>query len=209
MIALMVGPAIPLGAAHSLLMPHVQGILCTARCPQVEACLDVFEAARAPHAPKDEDIQCVLSHFEAAALLTLQHLAPDEEGIMIRPSESFTVDIGNTPVDQLLLTPSGVGLEDSEMPCVTWAELRKWSKKQKVGAWECYYGSTELAAQKIEAYSDLTKRHASLLPLVGAVPPTAVLGGFNMHRMKDTHPGVSHAYAWMIRACLVHAQVQV
>ena len=46
----------------------------------------------------------------------------------------------------------------------------------------------EAQPSKVEGFSELTQRPASLLPLddEGGQPPTAVLGGFNMHSFKGT-----------------------
>ena len=64
------------------------------------------------------------------------------------------------------------------------------AKKGRAGAWQCYGGDEP---RKIVTFSELTRRTASLLPTEAGAPPTALLGGFNMHRVKRVHPGLDTA----------------
>lgn len=157
------------------------------------ASFDALSACRAPPEPADEDVEWIVSHHEVAQLYALRDRAPDAGAAAVRvgPPDGFTVNLGKGVPKELVLSAEGVGLGvHDELPCVTWAELAKLVKKRKVGAWLCYHGATGLAADKAEAFSELTNRQASLLPLpAGVGPPTAVLGGFNMHRMKGVTPG--------------------
>lgn len=61
------------------------------------------------------------------------------------------------------------------------------SKKGKSGAYECFLDG-ESSPSKIAGISETTKRTASLHPCVPGKPPTMILGGFGMHRLKDTDP---------------------
>ena len=70
--------------------------------------------------------------------------------------------------------------------CIEWSFLRKLVKKRKQGAWQCSSECDE-PPEKIEGFSEQTRRVASLLPIESSAP-TAVLGGFNMHRMKSVTP---------------------
>lgn len=107
----------------------------------------------------------------------------------MRAPDGLTVNLGHAVPKELVLSAEGVGLGvHDDLPCVTWAELARLVKKKKQGAWECYHGALGLDIYKAEAFSELTQRQATLWPLPTG-PPTAVLGGFNMHRMKGVTPG--------------------
>ena len=140
---------------------------CRARC--AAARLALF----APHEPADADVAFVVSSEEARAILSLRDAAPDSG--FVTSKEEFSVDLGHRSVHMVAL-PSGVALdaEDCE-PCATWDELARIVKKMS-GAWQCHWGATGIAVARIEGYSDVTGRTASLLPIPGGVPPTVVLG---------------------------------
>lgn len=101
-------------------------------------------------------------------------------------SEPLSVDLGQRQT-LMAIMPSGVALADGSEASATWEDLQRMVKKG--GAWQCHHGATGLAIARIEGFSERTGRAASLLPLPGGVPPTVVLAGFNMHRMKGIHPG--------------------
>lgn len=126
----------------------------------------------------------VLCKSEARALSQLRARAGPEPVLVDGP---FTVDLGAHAQPQLVVLPTGIGLPDDPqlpLPCVTFDELDEIAASKKEGAWECEPG---YEPDLIQAFSDLTRRHAKLLP-VGDGCPTAVLAGFNMHRMKGTDP---------------------
>ena len=149
----------------------------------------------APPSPVDVDVAFVVGPEEAAAMLNLKAQRPAEgigsaEGVLLS-EEPLSLDLGRRAA-HLAILPSGVALADSEPsedgePSATRDELARVVKKG--GAWQCHHGATGLALARIEGYSEVTGRTASLLPLPGGVPPTVVLAGFNMHRMKGIHPG--------------------
>lgn len=121
-------------------------------------------------------------------MLALRRQAPAEGSVL---TEALSIDLGRRTA-RLAILPSGIALSsEATEPCATWDELAKIVKKsmRSSGAWQCHHGSTGLAVARIEGFSELTGRTASLLPLPGGVPPTCVLAGFNMHRMKGIHPG--------------------
>lgn len=136
----------------------------------------------------------VLSHFEAFNLLGLKKQAQQYPRLVY---ESFSVDIGKRKVDQVLVCQDGISIPDSTDTAslthaaplaVTWTELKKMSKKGKAGAFECY-ADGETAPKRIASISATTNRAASLHPCTAGKPPTLILGGFGMHRLKDTDPG--------------------
>lgn len=95
-------------------------------------------------------------------------------------------------LDDLVILPDGIGLQCS-IPSIpppviaTWAELKKMSKKGRSGAFECFLDGS-LSPSRIAGISDATQRAASLHPCVPHKPPTMVLAGFGMHRLKNTDP---------------------
>jgi uncharacterized protein len=161
-----------------------------------------------PRALLDPAVACVLSHSEAAALLRLragsenppapsssdmqpQYDAPGPWSINLGRDALASVRLCNgglvlvPPPPQWTSGSSTVSLKQG--PQVTFKELAKMAKKQRVGAYECFFDG-ETPPQKIAAISDTTQRTASLQPLVDGKPPTVVLGGFGMHRFKGTDP---------------------
>lgn len=126
----------------------------------------------------------VLCKREALELARLR-LAPGASAcVMDSPS---TINLGFTAHPRLLLLPDGVALDASvppSSPCVSWDELDRIARDKRDGAWECESGFEPV---RIETFSEATKRHAKLLPVENGCP-TAVLAGFNMHRMKGTNP---------------------
>ena len=173
-------------------------LLCAIVCPPW---------AVAPRICRDESCACTLSHHELAIYHALRKCAPDE-GKLAVTSGDFTVDIGLHKPESILVDRQGLEMlvgRDRGMIRIPWRFLSKVAKKRRVGVWECWrVGTADAAAHadtavecdeeeelpiRVEGFSELTQRSASLLPLDGAVPPTAVLGGFSMHRMKDISPG--------------------
>lgn len=150
----------------------------------------------APHEPVDDDVGCVVSHFEAIALhsdLRSRLPPPSAEAVAVDLSGSgsdLTVDLGLKRVvgASITATEIRIDLADGSACDMPWAWLARVAKKQRSGVWEVYRAGVDEAPAKIEGLSELTRRPASLMPLPGAVPPTAVLGGFNMHRVKGLSP---------------------
>lgn len=181
-------------------------------------CSSVIEEARAPDVPLDTDIACTLSSFEARALLALRDSAPSSGAHSVAGPHSL--DLGSRQASSLLVLPDGVALEEAAVACVTWAELERITKRE--GAWKCYHGHLGYEPDRVEGFSEATRRAASLLPLDGAeatvvyadlrrLGPSASrltinlpltrsgphrdrLGGFGMHRFaKGVHPGMDTA----------------
>lgn len=138
----------------------------------------------------DPSIAFVLSQFEASHFLTLRKHACQAPAVISGP---FSVDIGRRHLDSIVVSNSGVSIRTTQnsktdAPTVaTWAELKKMSKKGKAGAFECYLDGKS-APCRIAGISDETNRTASLHPCAPGKPPTLILGGFGMHRLKDTDP---------------------
>lgn len=106
----------------------------------------------------------------------------------------WSVDLGSSTMTEITIVANGLrfGSPDESdhtdlRPQVTFDELKKMSKAKRVGAWECFKDG-ETAPDKIAGISEETDRTASLQPHVHGAPPTVVLGGFGMHRFKDTDP---------------------
>ena len=154
----------------------------------------------APPKHRDPNCACTLSHSELAGLCVLQKHAPDT-GKLALPVDDITIDVGMQTPEAALVDRYGIELvigRDRGTTRAPWQFLNKMVKKRRVGVWECWRvdsdgdrtadGDDDELPCRVEGFSDLTQRSASLLPLEGKVPPTAVLGGFNMHRMKDVSP---------------------
>lgn len=145
----------------------------------------------APPELQPEWVACAISHFEVEALNNLKSQAP-KEGVtrLEEVPSSVTCDIGMRRPTAIDLTPHHVQLhlgESNPVGCVDWKFLAKVVKKQKEGAWQLDSDCDE-QPELIRGYSEDTHRSASLLP-VASSPPTAVLGGFGMHRFKSVTPG--------------------
>ena len=177
------------GELSSAVMVAVAAALCAA----VIGLVHVPPWAVAPARVRDDDCACVLSHGELQTLVALRCTAPKTGSEAIDP-KGLTVDIGRHAPESAELTADGVVLRIGRgrgETYIPWKFLEKQAKKRRAGAWECWQSLDEdlpLPPERVEGFSELTRRTASLLPLEGAVPPTAVLGGFNMHRVKDLSP---------------------
>ena len=196
MLLLAVRPARPLHLTPACLR-MARGAALSALATTAETPLELA-LPLAPPAEPDSDVICTISLGEATLLSRLSKLAPSV-GDKPVPTAA-TVDLGRRPAT-LLLTAAGVSFDGEGSEFVEWKFLAKLAKKQRKGAWKCY---ADRPPSKAMAFSELTGRTASLLPLDSlegkpgsrreargaAVPPTALLGGFNMHRMKGVHPGV-------------------
>ena len=155
--------------------------------------------------PREEGIVCTVSHLEVIALHSA--FAKDKPDSGIVPVEDIedgelSVDLGLrtplsatlTPSHLKLVVPAADSESEPETACLPWAMLAKVARKKRVGVWECYDEAGEHddgieEPYKVEGLSELTSRTASLYPAEGRQsPPTAVLGGFNMHRTKGIDP---------------------
>lgn len=138
----------------------------------------------------DPSVAFVLSHFEADHILKLKKTAQQNPTTVRGP---FSIDLGKRSLSKLLVSSEGIAVhsrsgEDKSPPLVaTWAELKKMSKKGKSGAYECFIDGVS-APNKIAGISETTQRAASLYPCAPGKPPTMILGGFGMHRLKGTDP---------------------
>jgi len=147
------------------------------------------EWAIAPDEPAAEWVACAVSHHEVEALSSLRAQASaDELTVVDRPN--LTVDLGLRRPCAVELHATHARLrfgEDAPAACVPWPFCAKIVKKRKQGVWQCGT-ETDDAPERVEGFSELTRRTATLLPVERGAP-TAVLGGFNMHRIKGMEPG--------------------
>jgi hypothetical protein len=112
----------------------------------------------------------VLSHIQATTLLRAR-----QQG---QPNTTISPDLGLTTADAELL-PEGAAFPNGER--LTWEHIAAIAADE-VG---CYVIEGD-AAHKIQAFSEPFNRFYSLMPTAGA--PTMLIGGFPMHRVKDTDP---------------------
>lgn len=128
---------------------------------------------------------CTLSHFEVEALLALR-----KQDAQVIEAPELTVDLGLRRPTAVELTSSHVRvlLGDAAPACIAWSFLAKVVKKRKQGAWQCATACDE-TPERVEGFSEATRRTATLLPVLAHGAPTALLGGFNMHRLKGIDPG--------------------
>jgi predicted methyltransferase len=112
----------------------------------------------------------VLSHFEIAPLLKAR-----QEG---RTPATISPDLGLTTIE-VALSPEGVTFPTGDE--LNWRAAEEIARSQT----KCFHlqGST---LSEIRVFSDLTDRVCSLYPTGGC--PTMVIGGFPMHRIKETDP---------------------
>ena len=153
----------------------------------------IFPAwAIAPPELPEEWVACTVSHLEVEALHDLRTQAPKSDSAMLEElPPGLTIDLGMRRPSAVELTPTHVRLHfgDDAGPsaCLAWSFLAKIAKKRKQGAWQCPSDCDD-TPERIEGFSELTRRAASLMPIAGS-PPTAILGGFGMHRFKGIDPG--------------------
>lgn len=116
------------------------------------------------------DMHIVLSHVQVTPLLAAQR-----EG---RTTASISLDLGLT-ISEVRLEPERVVFPDGQ-----------WLTWESVGAICAHETSCFVVehneARKIQAYSERTDRFYSLMPTAG--PPTILIAGFPMHRVKETDP---------------------
>lgn len=111
-----------------------------------------------------------LSHFEVQPLLDARRRAAER---------TFTSpDLGLTKVE-VTLDDAGVTFPSGER--LTWADAGEIADSD-VGCFALEDGTI----RKIQAFSEVTNRHCSLMPTTGA--PTLLIAGFPMHRIKGTEP---------------------
>jgi len=93
-------------------------------------------------------------------------------------------------------TQRGDNDEDSGVEMtIGWKELSRMAKRGRQGAYQCFY--TDRRPRKISVFSESTQRPLSLMPSEDfampqdegqSTPPTLVIGGFTMHRIKNANP---------------------
>ena len=131
----------------------------------------------------------VLSHFEACELLKLQKQARDCCEVI---QGSFSIDLGCKDLHSIRVCADGISFNETrvneESVSATWRELKKMGKKGKHGAYEIFL-QDNIAPRKIAGISTTTNMPVSLFPVAPRKAPTMILGGFGMHRLKDTDPG--------------------
>jgi len=148
----------------------------------------------APPTFRDPEVACAISLHELTALAALRSHASDECK-RVEHHPAVTVDVGLNRPERIEIDANGIELtiaRGDEHPVTTtlpWSFVSKAVKKGRAGVWECWCDEEEpCLPSRVEGFSELTQRTASLLPLPGLEPPTAVLGGFSMHRMKEVTP---------------------
>jgi hypothetical protein len=112
----------------------------------------------------------VLSFVQAGALLQAR-----QQG---QPNTTISPDLGLTTADAELL-PEGAAFPGGER--LSWEHIAAIAADE-VGCYVIEGG----AAHKIQAFSEPFNRFYSLMPTAGA--PTMLIGGFPMHRIKETDP---------------------
>lgn len=112
----------------------------------------------------------VLSHFQIAPLITAYH--ENRSAAFVSP------DLGLT-TSEVSLDAAGIHFDAQTL--LTWDDARQIAKSDS----GCFL-LREGGIHKIQAFSEVTGRHASLYPTASA--PTLLLGGFPMHRIKGTDP---------------------
>lgn len=112
----------------------------------------------------------ILSHYQASALLQARKSGEAEA--------TTTADFGLSTVT-VTLTNAGV---------VYPADMISWALLEDIAADSngCFVIEAD-GARKVQAFSEVTNRACSLYPTPG--PPTLLVGGFPMHRIKNTDPG--------------------
>lgn len=112
----------------------------------------------------------VLSHIQVEPLLTARRAG--------QATAVTSTDLGLTSAE-LQLQADGVTFPDGER--LTWAALEAIAAEPNA----CFHIEHH-AAHRIQVFSELMGRHYSLYPTQRA--PTMLVGGFPMHRIKDTDP---------------------
>jgi predicted methyltransferase len=139
---------------------------------------------------RDADVACVLSHAE---IKSLQPLRVHEGAVPATALKGLTIDCGLHQLCEASVDALGIELvTERGATKIRWPWIARVVKRGRAGAWECWMKDEdededeEAQPSKVEGFSELTQRPASLLPLddEGGQPPTVVLGGFNMHSFK-------------------------
>lgn len=112
----------------------------------------------------------VLSYVQARPLLAARASAAN--------TAALSLDLGLSTIDVVL---SAAGIVTPEGRQIGWDTLEIIAADENV----CYM-LEHGAARRIEAFSQRLNRYYSLMPTSGA--PTVLIGGFSMHRIKDTDP---------------------
>ena len=162
------------------------------------------------------EVAFVLSHFEAAQFLSLRTKAKSLSSAQVI-NGPFSVDIGSRSIESIFISSEGISKTEYENgddttigpTLATWEELKKMSKKGKSGAYECFKDGKSVP-QKIAGISEQTQVTGSLHPCEQNKAPTLILGGFGMHRFKNTDPqadtiakikAIGHLYGHVLDIC--------
>src|SRR5829696_6268996 len=113
----------------------------------------------------------VLSHAQAQALLGARAGG--------REDATTTLDLGLTAIT-LSLTDEGVRLPGGRT--LAWEDVAAIAQQETA----CFALLADGTIERIGQFSEALSRHYSLFPTAGA--PTLLIGGFSMHRIKDTDP---------------------
>ncbi len=111
----------------------------------------------------------VLAHYQVAPLLKLRGTT---DSAVVSP------DLGLTTIT-VTLDDSGVAFPGGER--LSWADAERIADSDV----SCFALEAD-QVRKIQAFSETTNRHCSLMPTSGA--PTLLLAGFPMHRIKGIDP---------------------
>ncbi|CAM9531443.1 unnamed protein product [Chrysoparadoxa australica] len=129
---------------------------------------------------EDKVVGCI-GHMEAKALLKLRDKTEPQLASLDLSLSSRDV----WPMEKGIGISEGVGSQP--ILCATWEELETIVKKARKGQFGCWelYGDGESAPWKVSGMSDSSGLAAVLCSsLATPGPPTMVLGGFTMHRIK-------------------------
>ena len=113
----------------------------------------------------------ILSHFQAKTLL--KHRSAVGQPVSV----SLDLQISQTPVT---IIPSGIALPDGD--ALDWPTIERIAHAEN----NCFLVDKR-GAHKIQTFSEFTNRAYSLMPTSG--PPTMLVSGIPMHRIKGTDPG--------------------
>ena len=113
----------------------------------------------------------VLSHFQVKPLLAARRTG--------EPRARFSLDLGRSSVE-VDLEPQGVRLPDGEL--LAWELLERVAGEENA----CFLVQ-EGELEKIQRFSPAFNRVYTLYPTPG--PPTLLISGIPMHRIKGTDPG--------------------
>ncbi|MEO5953208.1 MAG: spermine synthase, partial [Chloroflexia bacterium] len=121
----------------------------------------------------------VLSHYELRPILeTYRQTTKQNTPYAILSTHSLSPDLGLTHIS-VQLTDHGITFPTGET--VSWHAVEEIVRQEN----KCFYYEDD-GLTEIRVFSEVTGRVCSLYPTGGA--PTMVIGGFSMHRIKNSDP---------------------